>query len=338
MDGMNRPVSERREMVAVVTGASAGVGRAVVRALAGRGAAIGLIARGREGLEAAAKDVEAAGGRALVVPLDVADAAAVERASRRVELELGPIDVWVNSAMASVFSPIAQTPAEEIRRVADVTYLGSVNGTLAALGSMRPRGRGVIVQVGSALAFRGIPLQAAYCAAKHAVTGFTDSLRTELLHEKSGIRVTEVHLPALNTPQFGWVRSRLPRRAMPVPPIYQPEVAARAVLWAIDHPRRHVHVGLPTVATIWAARLFPGLVDRYLARTGFEAQQTDQPEDPQRPDNLERPVEGDRGAHGSFDRRAHPRSAQLWLTTHRRWLAAGAIAGAVVASARRFAR
>jgi short-subunit dehydrogenase len=331
--------SEERSLdgrVVVVTGASAGVGRAVIRALARRGASVGLIARGRDGLEAAATEARFGGGRALILPADVAQAEEVEEAAERIEEELGPIEVWINNAMTSVFAPIRETTAAEIRRVTEVTYLGYVHGTLAALSRMQRRDRGTIVQVGSALAFRGIPLQAAYCAAKHAITGFTDSLRAELLHERSGVRVTEVHLPALNTPQFGWVRSRLPRKAQPVPPIYQPEIAAEAILWAIEHPRRHLHVGLPTTATIWVSRLVPSLVDRYLARTGFDSQQTGEPEVQGRPDNLDGPVEGDHGAHGTFDQRAHTRSPHLWLTTHRRHVAAAlVVAGAAAAGAAR---
>ena len=321
-----------RRRVFVVTGASAGVGRAVARELGRRGASIGLLARGRDGLDGALAEVRAAGGRAVAVSVDVADADEVDSAADRVQEEFGSIDVWINNAMTSVFSPIRDTPAEEIRRVTEVTYLGYVHGTLAALRRMRARDRGLIVQVGSALAFRGIPLQAAYCAAKHAITGFTDSLRAELLHQGSGIQVTEVHLPALNTPQFGWVRSRLPRKPQPVPPIYQPEVAARAILWAIEHPRRHLYVGFPTLATIWASRLFPSLVDRYLARTGVESQQQQEAESPGRPDNLERPVEGDHGAHGAFDQEAHDRSFQLWATTHRPAVATGLAAAAILTS------
>jgi short-subunit dehydrogenase len=323
--------------VVVVTGASAGVGRATVRAFAARGASIGLLARGSEGIQAAAKEVRAEGGRALPISVDLADATAVEAAAARVDQELGSIDAWVNNAMTSVFSPISETAPEEIQRVTEVTYLGVVHGTMSALRRMRPRDRGVIVQVGSALAFRGIPLQAAYCGAKHAITGFTDSLRAELLHEGSNVRVTEVHLPALNTPQFGWVRSRLPRKAKPVPPIYQPEIAAEAIVWAATHRRRHLHVGWPTVATIWASRLFPSLVDRYLGLTGFAAQQTEDPEDPNRPDNLERSIEGDRGAHGDFDSLAASRSPHLWAATHRRPLlsAAGVAAAATLLARRR---
>jgi short-subunit dehydrogenase len=321
--------------VVVVTGASAGVGRATVRAFAKRGSSVGLLARGIEGLQAAARDVKSLGGRAVTCAVDVADAEAVEDAAARIEREIGPIDVWVNNAMTSVFSPINDTTSEEIRRVHEVTYLGVVHGTLSALRRMRLRDEGVIVQVGSALAFRGIPLQAPYSAAKHAITGFTDSLRTELLHDGSGVRVTEVHLPALNTPQFGWVRSRLPRRARPVPPIYQPEIAAEAIVWAATHRRRHMHVGLPTVATIWASRFFPSVVDRYLGRSGYDAQQTSEPEDPRRPDNLEQPVEGDRGGHGDFDAAARSRSPHLWVTTHRGRILAALLLVAAAARVRR---
>lgn len=321
--------------VVVVTGASAGVGRATVRAFASRGSALGLIARGGEGLGAAAKEVESSGSRSLPIVADVADAEAMAAAAARVESELGPIDVWINSAMTSVFAPIEETNPEEIRRVTDVTYLGVVHGTQAALRSMRPRNQGVILQVGSALAFRGIPLQSAYCAAKHAITGFSDSLRAELLHQGSAIRITEVHLPALNTPQFSWVRSRLPRRAQPVPPIYQPEVAADAIVWAATHRRRHLYVGWSTVATVWASRLAPGLIDRYLGRTGYEAQQTEETEDPERPDNLMSPVEGDRGAHGHFDAQAKRRSLQLWITTHRSQIGVAALATAIAVTRRR---
>ena len=314
--------------VVVVTGASAGVGRAVARAFAERGAHVGLIARGGERLEAARAEVEAQGGRALALPTDVADAGAVDRAAAAVEETLGAIDVWVNSAMVSVFSPVDHLGADEVRRVTEVTYLGSVNGILAALARMHPRDRGVIVQVGSALAYRAIPLQASYCGAKFAIRGFADSLRTELLHEGSNLRVTTVHLPAVNTPQFSWVRTRLPRHPKPVPPIFRPEVAAKAVVWAAEHPRREVFVGGSTVATVVANKLAPGLLDRYLARTGFDAQQTDQPVEADRRDNLWEPPDGDHGAGGIFDAEAHARSLQLELTMRRR--AAGA-AGAAAA-------
>jgi NAD(P)-dependent dehydrogenase (short-subunit alcohol dehydrogenase family) len=306
----------------VITGASAGVGRATVRAFARDGARIGLLARGADGLEGAREEVVAAGGEALVLPTDVADAAAVEAAAEAVERTFGPIDVWINNAMVSVFSPVKETTPEEFKRVTEVTYLGVVYGTLAALGRMLPRDRGHIVQVGSALAYRGIPLQAAYCGAKHAIQGFMDSLRAELLHDGSRVRVTMVQLPALNTPQFGWVRSRLPRKPQPVPPIFQPEVAARAIHWAARHPRRELFVGWPTVVAIVGNKIAPGLGDWYLARTGFASQQTDEPADPHRPDNLWQPLAGDHGAHGRFDARAAGGSAQLWATTHRAWVAA----------------
>jgi NAD(P)-dependent dehydrogenase (short-subunit alcohol dehydrogenase family) len=309
--------------VVVITGASAGVGRATVVEFARPGARIGLIARGRDGLEAARRDAEAAGGQGLVLPLDVSDAEAVDQAAARVEEAFGPIDVWVNNAMVSVFSPVAAMTAAEFKRVTEVTYLGYVYGTLAALARMRPRDRGTIVQVGSALAYRGIPLQAAYCGAKHAIQGFMDSLRTELLHEGSGVHVTMVQMPALNTPQFSWVKSRLPRRPQPVPPIYQPEVAARAIYWAAHHRRREVQVGLPTVVAIAGNKALPGVADHYLARTGFDSQQTAEPVDPGRADNLWAPLPGDHGAHGAFDARASDRAPQLWLTTHRAWLGAG---------------
>jgi len=309
--------------VVVITGASAGVGRATVVEFARRGARIGLVARGRDGLEAARRDAETAGGEGLVLPLDVSDADAVEKAAAHVEEAFGPIDVWVNNAMVSVFSPVAAMTAAEFRRVTEVTYLGYVYGTLAALARMRPRNRGAIVQVGSALAYRGIPLQAAYCGAKHAIQGFMDSLRTELLHERSGIHVTMVQMPALNTPQFSWVKSRLPRQPQPVPPIYQPEVAARAIYWAAHHRRREVQVGLPTVVAIAGNKAAPDVADHYLARTGFDSQQTGEPADPSRPDNLWAPVPGDHGAHGAFDARASDRAPQLWLTTHHNWVGVG---------------
>jgi NAD(P)-dependent dehydrogenase (short-subunit alcohol dehydrogenase family) len=298
-----RPSNERpwSERVVVVTGGTAGVGRATVRELARLGASVGILARGIEGLDAARNEVEALGARALAIRTDVADPEDVESAAEWVEAELGPIDAWVNNAMVSVFAPIRSTTAEEFRRVTDVTYLGVVHGTLAALRRMLPRDSGVIVQVGSALAYRSIPLQAAYCAAKHAVAGFTDSLRSELLHDHSGVRVTMVQLPALNTPQFDWVRSRLPRRAQPVPPIFQPEVAARAILQAIERPERESFIGLPTVAAIQLQKLLPGVLDRYLASTAYDGQQTDEPEDPDRADNLFAPVGVDLGAHGRFD-------------------------------------
>jgi short-subunit dehydrogenase len=311
--------------VVVVTGASAGIGRATVRLLADRGARIGLIARGLGRLEATAREVEDRGGRALVLPADVADAGAVEEAARRTEERFGPLDAWINNAMLSVFAPIWQTAPEEYRRVTEVTYLGYVHGTQAALRRMMPRDRGLIVQVSSALAYRAIPIQSAYCAAKHAVLGFTDALRSELLHEQSGVKVTMVHLPATNTPQFDWVKNRLAGRPAPPDPLYQPEVAARGIVFALDHPRRDVYVGDTTVKALYAQRFFPALFDRWLAKNAWEGQ-TDphDPDDPQRPSNLWEPVAGDWAAHGRFDHRALDRSRQLWLTTHRRAVAAGA--------------
>ncbi|TMK85022.1 MAG: SDR family oxidoreductase [Actinobacteria bacterium] len=319
--------------VVVVTGASAGVGRAVVRAFARDRASVALIARGREGLEAAGKEVEAEGGRALLLPVDVADAAAVEQAAEDVEATFGPIDVWVNNAMTSIFAPFKEVSIDEFRRVTEVTYLGVVHGTMAALRRMLPRDRGAIVQVGSALAYRGIPLQSAYCGAKHGIQGFTESLRAELLHDKTNVHLAMVQLPAMNTPQFDWVLSRLPRKPKPVPPIYQPEVAAEAILWAARRRRSEMWVGGSTVATLIANRIFPRALDRYLGRWGYRSQLTDRPESPDRPANLWEPVEGDWGAHGDFDDRAHGRSFQLWATMHRRALVAAGLAGAVAAIA-----
>jgi short-subunit dehydrogenase len=319
-----------RAKVVVVTGASAGVGRATVRAFARAGADVALIARGIDGLDAARREVEAVGRRALVLPADVADADAIEAAAGRVERELGPIDVWVNNAMVSVFSPVKELRADEIRRVTEVTYLGVVHGTLAALRRMLPRNSGAIVQVGSALAYRGIPLQAAYCGAKHAIQGFNESLRSELLHDGSHVHVTMVHLPAMNTPQFDWVKSRLPRKAQPVPPIYAPEIAADAIVWAAAHRRRELSVGGTTAAVIWGNKFAAGLGDRYLARTGYEAQQTDEPADPQQPDNLWAPLPGDHGAHGRFADRTIHRSPQTWMNERLPAMAIAAAAGAAL--------
>ena len=324
-------MNERTRQVVVVTGASAGVGRAVARAHGRRGAKVALLARGGEGLDGAAHEVRQAGGQAWPFDLEIADYDQVAAVTEEVEQQLGPIDVWVNAAFTAVFAPVADIEPDEFRRVTEVDYLGFVHGTLAALRVMRPRDRGAIVQVGSALAYRGVPLQAAYCASKHAVQGFHESLRCELLHERSGVRTTMVQLPALNTPQFSWVLSRLPRHPQPVPPIYQPEVAARAVLHAGDHPRRREYwVGGSTVATLLANSLAAGLLDRYLARTGYQAQQTDEVNDPASTSNLWAPADAagkrDYGAHGVFDRFAHERSWQVWTSQHHGMLAAVAAA------------
>jgi len=314
--------------VVVVTGASGGVGRAVASRFGARGDRVALLARGQAGLAGAVDDVHHAGGEAMMLPVDVADHAAVDAAAAKVEAGFGPIDVWVNVAFSSVFAPFVEVEPEEFRRVTEVTYLGYVYGTRAALSRMLPRDRGTIVQVGSALAYRGIPLQSAYCGAKHAIQGFHESLRCELLHTRSGVHATMVQLPAVNTPQFTWLRSRLRRHAQPVPPIYQPEVAAAAVVYAADHPRRREYwVGGSTVATLLANAIAPGLLDRYLAWTGYRSQQTGQPHDPRASGNLWRPaddVDGqDFGAHGEFDASANPRSWQLWASQHHGVLAGG---------------
>ncbi len=321
----------------VITGASAGIGRATARLFGKHGANVGLVARGVDGLNAAKREIEQSGGQALVLPTDVADHEAVEDAASRVERKWGGIDVWVNDAMCSVFSPIREMEPEEYQRVTYVTYLGYVYGTLAALKRMYKVDRGVIVQVGSALAYRSIPLQSAYCAAKHAIVGFTDSLRCELHHDKSNIKVTVVQMPALNTPQFGWVKSRLPRKAQPVPPIYQPEVAARAIYHAAQHPRREYWLGWSTVAAITGQKFIPGLLDRYLGATGYDSQQHDGRRDPNQPNNLWDPVPGDHGAHGAFDRRAKSGTSEWWFSRNSGWIAAAAVAGfgALFASARK---
>ncbi len=318
--------------IAVVTGGSAGVGRATARAFARDGVNVAVIARGRERLDATKAELESLGVKCIAISADVADADAVEAAATQVERELGPIDVWVNNAMATVFSPMRDVTPEEFRRATDVTYFGSVWGTLAALRRMRPRDRGVIVQVGSALAYRGIPLQAPYCGSKHALQGFLESLRCELLHDGSHVRLTMVQLPAVNTPQFTWARGKLPRTPQPVPPIFQPEVAAGAIVWAAHHPQRELMVGGPTVKAILGNAIAPSFADRYLARSGFDAQQTDEPSDG-RPDNLFAPVSGTQAAHGPFDAQSKSRSWQLLLRTHP--VAASALAATALAFARR---
>ncbi|GAA1564503.1 SDR family oxidoreductase [Kribbella hippodromi] len=316
------------QQVVVVTGASGGIGRASAVAFGRRGAKVALLARGETGLAAAVRDVEDAGGTALPIEVDVADHHQVEAAADRVESELGPIDVWVNVAFSSVFAPFTEIEPDEFARVTEVTYLGYVYGTRAALDRMKPRNHGAIVQVGSALAYRGIPLQSAYCGAKHAIQGFHDSLRCELLHDRSRVRVTMVQMPAVNTPQFSWVLSRLPKHPQPVPPIFEPEVAADAVVYAADHPRRREYlVGAPTTATVVANKFVPGLLDHYLARTGYKSQQTDDPVE--HTANLWAPADEDRdyGAHGIFDDRSTSRSYQVWASRHRGLIGA-ATAGA----------
>ena len=334
-----QPAQAPGPRVVVVTGASAGIGRATVRAFAGLGCDVGLIARDSGGLEGARAEVEEAGGRGLVIRADVADSQQMLDAADVVERELGPIDVWVNNAMVSIFSPFWDIEPEEYRRVTDVTYHGYVNGTRAALRHMRPRDRGTIVMVGSALAYRSIPLQSAYCGAKSAIVGFTDSLRAELLHEGSNIHLTAVHLPGHNTPQFRLTRSRLPREAQPVPPIFQPELAAEAIVWASRHREREIHLAAPAIGAILGQKVAPGLMDRYVVGT-WDAQMTDQPRDLDRPDNLFEPVEGDHGAHGVFDGRARYESPAWWLQRNRRWLTiatvgVGAAAVTLLAGARR---
>jgi short-subunit dehydrogenase len=320
--------------VVAITGASAGIGRATVREVAARGANIGLIARGEERLHAAAQEVRAQGRRACVAPADVADAEAVERAAERIEAELGPIDVWINVAMTAVLAEVMDTTPEEFKRVTEVTYLGSVHGAQAALRRMLPRDRGTLVQVGSALSRRGIPLQATYCGSKHAIKGFCDSLRAELIHHRSQVKVALVQLPGLNTPQFNWVRTRLHKHPQPVPPIYQPEVAARAIAHAAEHPRREIWVGFPTIYTILGEKFASGLMDVYLGRTNEQAQQTPEAIDPQaRVDNLYEPPPGDPGAHGIFDDQAKASSPQTWLTLRKRPVLAAVGAAATGAAA-----
>jgi NAD(P)-dependent dehydrogenase (short-subunit alcohol dehydrogenase family) len=330
----------------VITGASAGIARATARLYGRRGANVALVARGKAGLEAAAADVRDNGGTPLVIPADVAEPDQVDAAAEQAEAELGPIDTWINVAFTSVFAPFTEISAAEFKRVTEVSYLGFVYGTMAALRYMKPRDYGTIVQVGSALSERSIPLQSAYCGAKHAINGFTESVRVELLHEHSGVHITVVQMPAVNTPQFSWVRSRLPRNPQPVPPIYEPELAARGVAFAADHPERKQYwVGDSTAATLLAQKFAAPLLDRYLARTGYDSQQTDQQASPGRPDNLWEPVDqpagSDHGAHGSFDSKSHTLSPQLWVSQHARQVSATAAAataaglGGILAARRR---
>lgn len=315
--------------VVVVTGSSAGIGRATAVEFARHGWRVALLARGVEGLEGARKEVELAGGNAMIVPTDVADHEQVEAAAERVESEWGPIDVWVNNAMSTIFCDLLHVTPEDFKRATEVTYLGTVWGTMAALKRMKPRNCGAIVQVGSALAYRSIPLQAPYCGAKSAIRGFTDSLRSELIHDKSMVYLTMVHLSAFNTPQFDWGRTCLPDQPKPLGKIFQPEVAARGIYWAALHRRRELWVGWPAVQAILGTRVIPGTLDRMLAFTAYEGQEGKKPVSPQRRDNLYQPVPGDHGTHGRFDSKALTGSAQLWLTTHR-WTIVGAVTALIV--------
>ena len=333
-------MSATRRVVAV-TGASAGVGRAIVRAFAADGADVGLVARNAEALQAASREVEALGGRAVVCVADVADPQQVAAAAATIEQSLGPIDVWVNNAMATVVSPVSRLTPEEVRRVTEVSYLGAVYGTMAALERMRSRDRGIIIQIGSALAYRAIPLQAPYCGAKFALRGFTDSLRSELMHEGSRIRLTMLQLPAVNTPQFDWCRTRMPRAPRPVPPVFQPELIARAAVWASYRRRREVTIGWPALKAIWGNKILPGFADWYLARTGYDAQSADLAVTPERPDNLWHVVPGDAGVHGRFGDEAHSASVQHWLDRHRAGLGLvllGAVGALALHRRRRTAR
>ena len=321
---MKENMRRRERKVVVVTGASAGLGRAIVREFANKGADIALLARGIDGLEGAKREVEKAGGRSLIFPVDVADPEAVERAAKETEEKLGPIDVWVNNAMNSVFSPVKKMTPDDYKRVTEVTYLGQVYGALSALRRMLPRDRGSIIFVGSALAYRGIPLQSAYCAAKHATEGFYDSLRTELMHDGSNVRISIVQLPAMNTTQFKFVKSRLPFKPRPMGTIYQPEVAAEVIEYASRHDKREYFVGWPTFKAIIGNKIAPGYADRVLSKNGYEGQMTTEREDPDRKHNLWEPLPGDHGAHGQFDRNASSSSMLTWISIHKKAIAASA--------------
>jgi len=329
-------------LVVVVTGASAGLGRAIAHAYAKRGARLGLLARNPEALAAAKQECENLGGQAIFIPTDVSDADAVERAANQIEQELGPIDIWVNDAMVSVFSPVKEMEASDYKRVTDVLYLGFVHGTLSALRRMLPRDRGTIIQIGSALAYRSIPLQSAYCACKHAINGFTDSLRCELIHDKSNVKITAIQMPAMNTTQFGWVKNRMPDNTQPVPPIFEPEISAEVVVAAglAKHPRREYWVGSPTVAAIIGQKFIPGILDAYLGKTGYKSQQIqNEPRDPNAPNNLYQYVPGIHSARGKFDDRSKRTSAEVYVSLHREWFALGALAlvgiGATLFASRR---
>jgi NAD(P)-dependent dehydrogenase (short-subunit alcohol dehydrogenase family) len=317
-----------KDTVVVITGASGGVGRATARLLAERGASIALLARGREGLEGARREVEERGGRALVLPTDVSRAEQVDAAAAAAEHEFGPIDVWINNAMVSLYSPFANMTPAEFKHVVEVTFLGNVNGTRAALQRMRPRDRGVVIQVGSALAFRSIPLQSAYCASKHAINGFTESVRSELIHEGSHVRISSVHMPALNTTQFTWTKNKMDHKVRPAGRIYQPEVAADAILFAIEHQRRAIQVGYTTVEATLGEKVIPGLLDHHLAHTAWEGVLLPEPKDPAQPDNFWQPVKQDLGVHGHFDDTAWSKSPALWFSKHRLLLGGATVVGA----------
>ena len=325
MDGRREP------RVVVVTGASAGVGRATAVAFAKADCDVGLIARASERLDDAAEEIESMGRRAVAVPADVADAGAVERAASAIEDALGPIEVWVNNAMVSVFAPVTEIEPADFRRVTDVTYLGYVYGTMAALDRMKPRNMGSIIQVGSALAYRGIPLQSAYCGAKHAIQGFTESVRCELIHDRSDVRISMVQLPALNTPQFDWVKTTLEKHPQPVSPVYQPEVAAKAIVWVADNYRRELSVAPTTSAAIVGDKLVSGLLDRYLGLTGYDSQQSDRPMEPERKDNLWESVPTNLAAHGEFDDISHEQTLVWHWTTNKRWALPALAAGLLLA-------
>ncbi|MGZ4960136.1 MAG: SDR family oxidoreductase [Methylomonas sp.] len=315
--------TNRTGQVVVITGAGAGLGRATVREFAKTGARIGLLDRDHSRLEQAAEEVRSLGSEAVICKTDVADAAQVEAAAANVESAFGPIDIWINNAMATIYSPFHKISAEDYKRATEVTYLGTVYGTMAALRRMQPRNCGTIIQVGSALAYRAIPLQSPYCGAKFAIRGFTDALRSELLHDRSKVRLTMVQMPALNTPQFEWGKNHMTMKPQPVPPIFEPEMAAKAIFWASHHKRREVYVGWPTIKAIWANKFIPGLIDHYLARGGYDGQHSKLPADPASPDNLWQPVPGDFAAHGRFDQRAQPGTLQLWASLYRGPIAIG---------------
>ena len=327
-------MDQQKPETVVVTGGTAGVGRATVREFARNGANVAILARGKDRLQAAKKEVEELGGKALAISVDVADARAIEEAAERIERELGEIDIWVNNAFAGIFARFLDITPEEYERVTAVTYFGQVNGTRAALKRMMPRNRGSIVLVGSALAYRGIPLQSAYCGAKHAIQGLIDSVRTELIHDAPGVHISMVQLPGLNTPQFEWIRAKLPGKPRPIGAVFQPEVAARAIYFAAHSDRKEIEVGYPTVQSIWGDKVASAWLDDYLAEVGFKGQQSPEPVSPDRKDNLFEPVPGDFAAHGRFDSEAHEDSPELWASIHKKQIglaALGAVAAATAA-------